>query len=69
MPICGNTVKNLSKIVTLAGLAAPTFVYLVHAMDGKPDGNLTLQIGFGADGITDTIGMGVNKHWRSGVRL
>jgi len=48
--------KLRSKLIAIAAAAAMTVVAPVTAQDWAPDGPLTIQIGFGAGGSTDTMG-------------
>lgn len=55
-PKGGNLVKLKSKLLALAATAVMAVAGPAAAQDWAPDGPLTIQIGFGAGGSTDTMG-------------
>ena len=50
-----------SKLLALGSVAILALATSLHAADWKPDGPLTIQIGFGAGGSTDTMGRVLGK--------
>jgi len=48
--------KLTTKFIALAASAVMAFAAPAMAEDWAPDGPLTIQIGFGAGGSTDTMG-------------
>ena len=57
----GNTMKLTTKFIALAASAVMAFAAPAMAEDWAPDGPLTIQIGFGAGGSTDTMGRILGK--------
>ena len=50
-----------SKLLALGSVAILALATSLHAADWKPDGPLTIQVGFGAGGSTDTMGRVLGK--------